>query len=82
MAKIKVTLKDPDTLYDTIQDFVDQELKESGLPEDEQDLLKEARVEKYNEACSIYFQYGEYVTIEIDTETSKARVIPRGELEK
>lgn len=82
MANIKVTLKDPDTLYDAIQDFVDQELKESGLPEDEQDLLKEARVEKYNDACSIYFQYGEYVTIEIDTETSKARVIPWGELEK
>lgn len=82
MAKIRVTLKDPDVLYDAIQEFVDDELKKSGLPEDEQDLLKEARVEKYNDACSIYFEYGEYVTIEIDTETSKARVIPWGELNK
>ena len=80
MAKIKIQLKDPDTLYDAVQEFVAEELKNSGLPEDEQDLLKEAREEKYRDACSIYFRYGEYVTIEIDTETSKARVMPWSEL--
>ena len=40
MAKIKIQLKDPDTLYDAVQEFVAEELKNSGLPEDEQDLLK------------------------------------------
>lgn len=82
MPKIQITLKDPDTLYDAVSDFVTQELANSGLPEDEQELLRETREEKYRDVCSIYFQYGEYVTIEIDTETSKARVVPWGEKEK
>lgn len=79
MPKIKVTLKDPDTMYDAVQDFVDEELKASNLPEDEQEAVKDLRVEKYSEAVGKFFEYGEYLTVEIDTDAKTARVVPVGE---
>ena len=82
MAIITVTLKDPDTMYDAVQDHVDEELKASNLPEDEQELVKDARVEKYSDILSPFFEYGEYLTVEFDTDTKTARVVPSSELEK
>ena len=82
MAKIRVTMKDPDSLYDAVQEHVEEELKNSGLPEDEQEILQEARQEKYNEIAGKFFEYGEYLTVEIDTETQEARVVSASELYK
>lgn len=82
MAIITVTLKDPDTMYDAVQDHVDEELKASNLPEDEQELVKDARVEKYSEILGNFFEYGEYLTVEFNTEAKTARVVSATELEK
>jgi len=82
MAIISVTLKDPDTMYDAVQDHVDEELKASNLPEDEQELVKDARVEKYTDIIGDFFEYGEYLTVEFDTEAKTARVVSSAELEK
>lgn len=75
--KFRVTMKDPDTLNDAISDAIRQQLAESQLPEDEQEELLEIREEKVGKICGKWFEYGEYLTIEIDTETQTARVVER-----
>ena len=60
--KIKITLKSPDAVYDS--------LVNAGL--DPQDLDMKPEV---NEAIKKFVEYLEYVTIEIDTDTSTARVL-------
>lgn len=74
--KFTVNMKDPDSLYDAIDRALRLELRESGLPEDEQDALLETRREKATEIAATWFEYGEYVSIEVDIEEKTARVVP------
>lgn len=66
MSKLRVTLKDPDTLYDAVNDLLDEEL--AGLPDDEAEAIREVRGEKYREIAGKWFEYGEYLTVVIDLE--------------
>lgn len=77
--KFKVYMKDPDVLHDGIDEAIDAELKASGLPDDEQEALREIRHEKAADVASKWFEYGEYLTVEIDTDTETIRVVPTGE---
>lgn len=77
--KFKVYMKDPDVLHDGIEEAIDEDLKSSGLPDDEQEALREIRFEKASDVASKWFQYGEYLTVEIDTEKETIRVVPVGE---
>ena len=77
--KFKVYMKDPDVLHDGIEEALDEDLKSSGLPDDEQEALREIRFEKASDVASKWFQYGEYLTVEIDTEKETIRVVPVGE---
>lgn len=77
----RVTMKDPDVLHDGIEEALDEELKTSGLPEDEQEALRELRHDKVSEVASEWFEWGEYLTVEIDTEKQTIRVVPLKELE-
>ena len=61
MAKIQITLKDPDGVWDSVTSYG---YDMNGLPDD-----VSAVVDKFVE-------YNEYVTIELDTETGEARVLP------
>lgn len=73
--KFKVTMKDPDTLSDAINEAVEAQIKEIGITDkDEIEALTEKRVEKVRDLCGLWFEYGEYVTIEIDTEAKTATV--------
>lgn len=78
--KFLVTFKDPDGPSDCINEAAVEEAKSvakfDDLDEDEQDSLVESRKEKLNELCRTWFEYGEYVTIEIDTEAKTATVVP------
>lgn len=73
--KFRVTMKDPDTLYDAIGEAVKAEVaKIEGLsPEDREDVL-ENRCASTRELCSQWFEYGEYLTVEIDTDAGTATV--------
>lgn len=82
MPVIQVTMKDPDTLYDAINEAVEDELSKSNLDDDEQESIAELRQEKYSEIAGDWFEYGEYVTLEIDTDKQSIRVVPVAELEK
>lgn len=75
--KIKVTLKDPDGVYESIRDAVRESLANKDLDDDEIDLLIENRVEKVNDILKKWIEYGEYITIEFDTEEETAIVVER-----
>lgn len=81
--KFRVTMKDPDTLYDAIQDAVDEQVKEqfADIPDfDEEDMepVKERRRERIGELCAKWFQYGEYLEVEIDTDAMTCTVVENG----
>ena len=74
--KVKVFIKDTDVLQDAVEESVDDELKNSGLAEDEQEAVRELRVEKALDVAGEWWEYGEYITVEFDTEARTARVVP------
>lgn len=79
--KFRVYMKDTDVLQDGIEEAVDEELKATGLPDDEQEALRELRCEKASGVAGRWFQYGEYLMVEIDTESEAIRVVPVSEQE-
>jgi hypothetical protein len=62
MAKLQITLKNPDSVWDSIRD--------AGIDP------KKVDESVYGEVFNKFVEYGEYVTIELDSETGKASVIP------
>lgn len=74
--KVKVFIKDPDVLQDGVEESVDEELKNSGLAEDEQEAVRELRIEKALDVANTWWEYSEYITVEFDTEARTARVVP------
>lgn len=78
--KFRVTMKDPDTLYDAAQEAAEENLASvDNIAEHEKETLVEGRVEDLKEVASKWFEYGEYLTVEIDTEAKTCVVIPVGE---
>lgn len=80
--KFQITMQDPDGVFEGIRDAVDESLKSNPpwLGETEDDL-REIRTTGLNELCGKWFEYGEYLTIEIDTAKKTARIVPVGEEE-
>lgn len=75
--KIEVTFKDPDGVSNSVNEYVKlwADQFEGQLTSEEIESLKELRTESVNETLSELFMYGEYVTIEVDLITKKARVV-------
>lgn len=73
-------MKDPDTLYDAISDAVGE--ISTGLSADATEKIKEVHKEEYRELASTWFEYGEYITVEIDTDLKTCIVVPVSEIEK
>ena len=76
--KFKVTMKDPDTLYDAIGEAVEQAVSDTiGVgDQDEREALIKVRVDKVKIICNKWFEYGEYLTVEIDTDAETCTVVP------
>lgn len=72
--KFTVTMKDPDTLLDCISEAVENEI-DPILDEDEKEAVKKIRVEKIMVLCRKWFEYGEYLRVEIDTEEKTCKVL-------
>lgn len=72
--KFTVTMKDPDTLYDAINDAIEESLSDVE-DEDEREAIEEVRKEKLKNLCAQWFDYGEYLTVEIDTEANTCTVV-------
>lgn len=73
--KFTVTMKDPDVLHDAIEDAIRGEIAKLMLPKDEAESLVELLREKLSSVCGKWFEYGEYLRVEIDTEASTCTVL-------
>lgn len=73
--KFRVTMKDPDTLDDAIADAV-ADISVPGLSDEEMEEVRMLRRGKISSLCSRWFEYGEYLTVEIDTEAETCTVVP------
>ena len=74
--KIKITLKDPDGICDAVDNAAEISARStSGLSESEIDQIKEARRVRIAEEVKPWVDRGEYVRIEIDTESGTATVL-------
>ena len=75
--KIKVQMKDPDTLQDAIEDAVKNDVSTmADLDDDEREAVIEKRKEKVHELAEKWFRYGEYLAVEIDTDEKTCTVLP------
>lgn len=75
--KIKITMKDPDGVFDSVKEAVQREVEKLQLPEDEAESLIELRTEKTNKLLRKWFESGEYLTVEVDTEAETCTVEER-----
>lgn len=67
--KFKITLKDPDGVYESVRQAAEGSLPEGELSDDEREALMETRMKRLNDIIGKWFEYGEYLTVEVDTET-------------
>jgi len=75
VAKFTVMMKDPDGPCDAIRDAAEESAKSvEGLSEGEREALSETRQESFKAFTNKWLQYGEYVTIEFDTEAGTATI--------
>lgn len=73
--KIKITMKDPDGVYESIEESIREDIARiEGLTEADREALIESRREALD--LGEWVEYGEYVTVEIDTDEGTARVVP------
>ena len=69
-------MKDPDGPYECIRDAANDSLEAvANLSPEERDCLKEKRTEELTKFASKWLKWGEYVTVEFDTESGTATVI-------
>lgn len=83
--KIRVTLKDPDTMHDAVKKAVRKQMKDdpgcASLSRDEANYLLDERVDPIEGDIVHYWMcYGEYLTVEFDTDANTATVIPNRDL--
>lgn len=69
-GKLRLTFKDPDALSDQVRDHVKDSLDDLGLDEDEMEAVLDKRAEKVGEMVDGWFEYGEYVHVEIDLDAT------------
>ena len=80
--KIRITMKDPDTMIETVDEAVKEDVAKLGLlSKDEAEAIIEMRAEAERDKLSAWFRYSEYLTVECDTEAMTARVLTVQEAE-
>jgi hypothetical protein len=74
--KFRVTMKDPDTLGDAVYEAVkDDVMKVEGLSQGERVAVIEERQHEVRKLCEQWFEYDEYLCVEIDTEAETCTVV-------
>jgi DNA-binding LacI/PurR family transcriptional regulator len=65
--KIRVTLKDPDTMQDAVEEQVKRQHKPDGITAGEWDIIRDERSARYKDAISTkWMEYGEYLVVEFE----------------
>jgi hypothetical protein len=76
--KFRVTMKDPDGCFDAFTEAADKSLGQvEGLTDKEREVLVEHRLEDIKALAGLWFEYDEYLTVEIDTEARTCTVVAR-----
>ena len=74
--KIQVVFKDPDVAQDAVEDAFAPPYEVEGLTDlDEIQTVIEHRKEKAHDLVGSFMKYGEYITVEFDTEAKTATVV-------
>lgn len=73
--KFPVTFKDPDTLHESILHAVRDSLKGLPLSDEERKAVFEIRCEQIQEQVAKWFECGEYLSVEIDTDAGTCTVL-------
>lgn len=75
--KVNVTFKDPDSLYDAIREAVEEEVRGlQGISDEEKGSLIDGRVDEVKGKCRKWFEYGEYLRVQVDTDAETCIVLP------
>ena len=78
--KVRVTLKDPDTMHDAVEAEMKRQPKPDGISDAEWFSIRENRAEDVRACISrTWMEYGEYLTVEFDTDAGTATVIPNAD---
>lgn len=72
--KFTIQMKDPDGPIDCINSAVDESLIDIA-DKDEKEAIRDVRFQKLKEATDKWFRYGEYLTVEFDTDKDTATVL-------
>jgi len=76
--KFRVTMKDPDGVYDSLDEAAEQAAQSvEGIDDDEREAIGQLKREKLKEFTGKWLEYGEYAEIEFDTEAGTAVRIPK-----
>lgn len=78
--KMRISIKDPDVLYDHLSDFYFDKKKDymsQGFNEAKAMALAEIDKEEMTSFANMYAEYGEYFVIEFDTEAKTATVFSK-----
>jgi hypothetical protein len=73
--KFQVTMKDPDVLSDAIADAAHKESRIQGLSEREAAAVQNVKIDVMQTVAGEWFQYGEYLTVEVDTDAGTCVVV-------
>jgi hypothetical protein len=68
---MRITFKTPDALYDALQQELVKQLGQQPDPDEWAELHA-----KIHEKASKWIKWGEYLTVNINTETGEATVVP------
>jgi hypothetical protein len=75
-VKFRVTMKNPDSLFVSAQEAAVESVRPLGLGEHEAEYLADKRREEYEKFAGKWMKWGEYLTVEFDTEAGTATVVP------
>lgn len=75
--KLVVTFKTPDAVDHAIAGALEADARLDVIDdEEERHLVRDALKEKLREAVAEFVRYDEYIDVEFDTRTGKAKVLP------
>lgn len=81
--KLYITFKDPDSIWDSIDlkqtQIKNQLINDLNLSPAGAIVEAEERMKVFDSLIRKYFEYGEYVTLELDSVTQSIRVVPNDE---
>ena len=72
--KFTITMKDPDGFANSVQEAARQHT-EILEDEEERDIIVQEREDKLRGFLKTWFQYDEYLTVEVDTVTKTIKVL-------